>query len=287
MRSIERIAMHNIPDAAGLRNALSGRRVIVVGGAGDGIGTGITRAVARAGAAGVAVVGRTRSRLDEAIEDARAGGARGVPIVADVAKPPDVRRAVAEAVEALGGVDVVITVVGGYAAYAPWRALDETPDDEWDRVFMLNLGYVFRIVRDVIPHFLAQGGGSIVSIGSLAATMGTPRGAAYGASKAGLVNLAQTVAAEYGRRRIRMNVINVGMVATPVLAGLAADGLSVEQLPAGTPATPDEAGHLAVFLASPLSHFINGQAVNFDGGATARCRFHLPGTDASMACHCS
>ena len=124
---------------------------------------------------------------------------------------------VAGAVEKLGGLDVLVTVVGGQVAFVPAVKLHEMADEDWDTIYEVNLRYVARAVRAVLRVFLAQGGGgTIVSVGSVTGFMAAPKQAAYGVMKAGLLSLARTVAAEYARDGIRMNVAAAGAIATAV-----------------------------------------------------------------------
>jgi 3-oxoacyl-[acyl-carrier protein] reductase len=112
-------------------------------------------------------------------------------------------------------------------------------------------------------------GGSIVSVGSIAGgSTGAPTLAAYGAAKAGLASLARSVAAEYSREGIRMNVVACGPIATPVARAAHADA-APDWLPMGRGGSADEVADAAVFLASPLSSYISGQSLVLDGGATA------------------
>ena len=271
----------------GLPGALEGKRVLIVGGVGEGIGGGVTEAVGRSGASGVVVVSRNIARAQEAAARISCATCSAHGIAADICKADEITELVDSTVGLIGGIDATITVVGGYGLYASWGPLDCVADEDWDLIFDVNLRYVFRILKRVLKVYLAQGsGGSIVSIGSLAGNMGMPMAAAYGASKAGLMNLAKTVAAEYGRRGIRMNVINCGPVMTPAFESSMSHAVEFGSIPLGRAGTPEEVGNLAAFLASPLSDFVSGQALNCDGGMTARSIVHLGNTDVSMACHC-
>jgi 3-oxoacyl-[acyl-carrier protein] reductase len=273
---------------SGFPGLLHGKRVLIIGGGGDGIGGAITRAVGLAEAARVAIVSRTLNAAAASAARIKCDSCSTFALAADVLKADEVTSATRLAIDNLGGLDVLITVVGGYGLYVPWQSLESTPDEDWDLIFELNLKYVFRVLREALRAFTAQGtGGTVVSIGSIAAVMGTPMGAAYGASKAGLTSLARSVAAEYGRRGVRMNVINCGAIATPTMQLALKNGLTLEPVPIGRGGFPEEVGNLAVFLASGLAEYMNGQSLNFDGGATARSLFRLGNTDSSMACHCS
>lgn len=264
---------------------LTGKRVLIVGGGGDGIGRAITRAVGSAGAQGVVVTGRNLQRVTDAAEEIRGAGTDAFGIPGDVRNVEDIERVVAGTVQKLGGIDILITVVGGSNAYVPWQPLDETGDEHWDLIFDVNVRYVFRYVRAVLKIFLAQGtGGTIASVGSNVGVFGMPMAAAYGAAKAALMSFAKSVAAEYSRRGIRMNVVNSGTVVTDAVRNAIADPAAFfERVPMGRAGTPEEIAQVVLFFASPASAYMTGQTVNVDGGVTSRYPLKLPRTDTSMA----
>jgi 3-oxoacyl-[acyl-carrier protein] reductase len=246
---------------------LSGKNALVIGGGGGGIGRAITRALAAAGSA-VAVADIDRGRADEAAEEVAAVGARSVSLTGDVRSREDTERFVSDAARELGGLDVLVTVVGGQLAFVPAAPLHETTDQDWDLMFDVNLRYVARAVRAALRVFLAQGrGGTIVSVGSIAGYAGSPMQAAYGAAKAGLGSLARSVAAEYSRDGIRMNLVTCGPIATPVAR--AAQTGAAGWIPMGRPGEAAEVADAVVFLASPSSSYVTGQSLVIDGGATA------------------
>jgi 3-oxoacyl-[acyl-carrier protein] reductase len=260
--------------AAAFSRVLDGKRALVVGGGGGGIGRAISGRLAAAGSA-VAVADIDPARADEATAEAEAAGARSVALVGDVRLRGSAEAFVDQAADALGGLDVLVTVVGGQLAFVPAARVHETADEDWDLMFDLNLRYVAEAVRAALRVFLAQGtGGTIVSIGSIAGLAGSPRQAAYGAAKAGLANLARSVAVEYGRYGIRMNVVACGPIATPVAAAAQA-GATLDWIPLGRAGSAEEVADAAVFLASPLSSYISGQGLVVDGGATAAGPFPL------------
>jgi 3-oxoacyl-[acyl-carrier protein] reductase len=198
------------------RQLLSGKNALVIGGGGAGIGRAITRGLAAAGSA-VAVADVDGDRAEEAAAELAAAGATSLSLAGDVRSREDVEGFVGRAAQELGGLDILVTVVGGQLAFVPAAPLHETTDEDWDLMFELNLRYVARAVRAGVRVFLEQGrGGTIVSVGSITGHAGSPMQAAYGAAKAGLASLARSVAAEYSREGIRMNVVTCGPVATPV-----------------------------------------------------------------------
>jgi 3-oxoacyl-[acyl-carrier protein] reductase len=253
------------------RMDVHGKRALVIGGAGGGIGRDVTRALGYAGA-NVAVADLDAESAQAAAEELRALGATAVPVQVDVTQSDELERMVEEGVEGLGGLDVVVTVVGGQVAHVPSVLLHEMEDREWDTMYELNLRYVARTLRLVLPRLLEQGtGGSIISIGSVTGIMGAPRQAAYGVMKAGLASLARTVAAEYSAQGIRMNVVAAGAIATAV-ANRAESGW-VEEVPAGRYGTVDEVAAAVIYLASDDAAYLTGQQIVLDGGVSSRGPF--------------
>ena len=263
---------------------LDGRRVIVVGGGGAGNGRGIARGVAAAGAR-VVVIDVSEERAAESVADIVDAGGKAHALVGDVRVPAEAERVTSEAVDWLGGLDSLVTVVGGYSLFAEWKPLAEASDETWDLIMDLNLTYVFRFARAALRVFLAQGtGGSIVSIGSISGNVASPYGAAYGAAKAGLVNLAKSVSVEYGAQGIRMNVVSCGVIATEAQRLNYPDGGGLaDRIPAGRPGDPAEIAAAVVFLASPYASYISGQNLTADGSLTSRFPLPLPGVAPSIA----
>lgn len=252
----------------GSLKVLGGKNVLIIGGGGEGIGRAITRRLAAAGA-DIAIADVDRERAEEAAAEVAAAGTRAIGLTGDVRSRADLEGLVTGADRELGGLDVLVTVVGGHVAFAPPAPLHETTDEDWDLIFDLNLRYVPRVVRPALRAFLAQGrGGAIVSVGSIAGCMGSPMAAAYGAAKAGLASLARSVAAEYGRQGIRMNLVTCGVIATPVASAAQAD-TEFDWIPMRRRGESREVADATVFLASPLSSYITGQSLVIDGGVTA------------------
>ncbi|MGY0490562.1 SDR family NAD(P)-dependent oxidoreductase [Streptomyces sp. WG-D5] len=177
------------------------------------------------------------------------------------------------AAERLGGLDTLVTVVGGQVAFVPAVRLHEMKDEDWDTVYEVNLRYVVRAVRRALRLFLEQGtGGSIVSIGSVTGFMAAPQQAGYGAAKAGLHSLARTVAAEYAADGIRMNVVAGGAINTAVNQAESA-GAWVPEIPAGRYGASEEMAEAAVYLASDAARYVTGQQIVLDGGVSVRGPF--------------
>ncbi|TDD47350.1 SDR family oxidoreductase [Kribbella antibiotica] len=250
---------------------LSGKRALVIGGGGAGIGRAITNAFGVEGAA-VAVADLDPARSAEAAEQVRAAGGTAYPVSGDVRSLTDIEAMVASAVESLGGLDILITVVGGQVAFVPAVKLHEMADADWDTIYEVNLRYVARAVRTVLRVFLDQGtGGSIVSVGSVTGFMAAPDQAAYGVMKAGILSLARTVAAEYAANGIRMNVAAAGAIATAV--NTAPADVWVDEIPLGRYGRSEEVAAAVVHLASDAAAYTTGQQLVLDGGVSVRGPF--------------
>jgi 3-oxoacyl-[acyl-carrier protein] reductase len=251
---------------------LEHKRALILGGGGAGIGRGVTRAYAASGAS-IAVADVDPVRAEAAAAEVRETGSVGHALSGDVRSASQLDAMIDTAADRLGGLDILVTVVGGQVAFVPAVKLHEMSDEDWDTEYEFNLRYVSRAVRAVLRRFLAQGtGGTIVSIGSVTGFMAAPRQAAYGVAKAGIVSLARTVAAEYAADGIRMNVVAGGAIATSA-AGNPSVAEWVDEIPAGRYGGPDEIAAAAVYLAADESAYLTGQQIVLDGGVSTRGPF--------------
>jgi len=243
---------------------IDGRRLLVTGG-GSGLGRAIALGAAAEGAR-VVVAGRRAALLAEVA--ATAGGAGEViPVEADVTDPVQVGTLMRACVDRLGGLDGVVNAAGVHSIGAS-ADLDE---GELERVLGVNLVGAFRVTREAARVMFDAGGGSIVEVASLSGFGAFPGRLAYAVSKAAVVEMTRTLAAEWGRRGVRVNALVPGFVRTPIQESLIARGvLDVEALEARTPlgrrADPDDMVGPALFLLSDDSRFVTGHCLVVDGG---------------------
>jgi NAD(P)-dependent dehydrogenase (short-subunit alcohol dehydrogenase family) len=241
----------------------SGRTAIVTG-AGSGLGRAVAARIAAEGGS-VACLDLAAAAVQETARDI-GGGARAYQV--DVSDPTSVRTAVTAAAADLGRPSVVVTCAGiGKFANAA-----DMPFEDWSRIIGVNLTGTFLVVQAALPYLL-DGGGSITTIASNAGLQGVPYGAAYCASKGGVVQLTRSLAAEFLARGVRANCVAPGGIKTPLQRAF-------ELPPGGDPehlrrlmtplgrSKPEEVAALVAFIASDEGRYMSGAIVPFDGGLT-------------------
>jgi NAD(P)-dependent dehydrogenase (short-subunit alcohol dehydrogenase family) len=245
---------------------LKGKKALIVGG-GQGMGEASARFLAHAGC-DVALVDLELERADRVAGIVREIGTRAASIVGDVLDDLQIPRIVAEAEEKLGGLDRMVSIVGA----ATWGSLLETTADVWDQQMHLNLRYFFLIAKEVANVMVRRGtGGRIVGIASVDGQRASPMRGAYGAAKAGLISVVQTMAVEWAPHRISVNAIAPGHIVTPRLFDTPrrAEGYANSLLPMRRRGTIDDIGKAALFLLSDLAAYVNGTTLDVDGGLLA------------------
>jgi len=252
-----------------MTHSLSGRAALITG-ASQGLGLSIARAYVQAGAS-VMLCARDADLLGRARDEVAAlagSGQRVAAMRADVSAPEEVAALVSAALEALGGLQVLVNNAG---VYGPMGSIDEVDWSEWTRAMDININGSVLPLRAVLPHFKQQGYGKIVQLSGGGATNRLPRITAYAASKAAIVRLAESVALEVKEHRIDVNSIAPGALNTRMMDQLLAAGSDavgeafyarMRRMAAGG-ATPLEVGAaLAVYLGSAASDGITGRLLS-------------------------
>ena len=254
---------------------LAGRRAVVTG-AGSGIGRAVAIRLAAEGAS-VGVIDVRDGASTVVANIIGAAGGTAAATTADVGDEAAMQAAIAELAAGLGGIDTVVACAG--LAYP--GVTHETPLDAWETMLRVNLTGTFLTVKHALPHLLAAGGGSIVTIGSVASLVAAGQSAAYDASKGGVLQFTRALAVEYVDQGIRANCVCPGVVATDLGANTRAvtDQADVSgrrrppadrlDIPMSRRADPDEIAAAVSFLCSDEASFITGVALPVDGGFTA------------------
>lgn len=246
-------------------------RVALVTGAGTGIGAAVCRRLVAEGGR-VVLTGRREGPLREVAEPL---GDRALVAVGDAAVTGDARRVVQAAVDTFGGLDIVVANAGGHH---PGAAAD-TDDAAWRYSIHANLDSAFVTIRETLPHLIARRG-NVVVLSSIAGLFAGPGVVGYVTTKHALIGLTRSVARDYGRDGVRVNVVCPGWVRTAMAdeqmdelgARLTIDREAAyrrvtEDVPLGRPAEADEIANLVAFLASPEASAMTGSVVVADCGA--------------------
>jgi 2-deoxy-D-gluconate 3-dehydrogenase len=244
---------------------LKGRVAIVTGGNG-GIGLGMARGLAEAGAR-VVIAARNAGKSRAAVEDLTARGGEAVAVETDVANERAVARLFAATRERWARIDILVNNAGINVR----KPVHELSLDEWRRVLDTNLTSAFLCSKAAYPAFKAAGGGKIINIGSMMSLFGASFAPAYGSSKGGIVQLTKSMAVAWARDNIQVNAVLPGWIDTELTqnARQEVSGLHdsvLRRTPAGRWGGIDDMAGVAVFLASAASDFVTGAAIPVDGG---------------------
>jgi len=241
---------------------LDGKVALVTGGNG-GIGLGIARGLAQAGAR-VAIAGRNEDKNKEAL---KVLGAGAIAVAGDVNDEAAVKRMVAEAVKAFGGLDILVANAGINIRKAP----QDYASAEWHQIVDTNLTSVFQCCQAAYPEMKKRGGGKIVTIGSMTSIFGFDVGPVYAATKGAVVQLTKSLAAAWAKDNIQVNSILPGFIDTALTQNLRrnfpeAHERVVNRTPARRWGDPADLAGTAVFFCSRASDFVTGTALPVDGG---------------------
>jgi NAD(P)-dependent dehydrogenase (short-subunit alcohol dehydrogenase family) len=237
---------------------LEGMSALVTG-ATSGIGRAAAEQMARQGAE-VIVHGRDAARGSAVVDTITAEGGKARFLAVDLSDAAGAE----DLAEQAGGVDVLVNNAG-FSWFGPTADLDVAT---FDRLFAANVRAPYFLVAAVAPKMAARGSGSIISLASMAGQIGLAGAAAYGATKATLVSMTRSWAAEFSPAGVRVNTVVSGPVYTPIQSAEQSEAVGATTILA-RPAQPDEIASVIVFLASPKASYITGAIIAADGGRTA------------------
>lgn len=241
---------------------LQGRKALVTG-ASRGIGRAVAIALAEEGA-DVALLATSAELLGAVAEEVRGLGRKAVALPVDLRSSDAVKAAVEQAVDELGGLDIVVNNAGITADQLFLRHKDE----DWERVLDVNLTGAFRVTKSAARALLKSKAGRVINLTSVVGLTGNPGQASYCASKAGLIGFTKSLAKELASRGVTVNAIAPGFIETDMTAALTEDQRAAvaKQVPMGRFASPQEVAWLATFLASDRAAYITGEVLRVDGG---------------------
>jgi NAD(P)-dependent dehydrogenase (short-subunit alcohol dehydrogenase family) len=248
-------------------NRLEGKVAIVTGG-NAGIGEAVAKRFAEEGAA-VVITGRRQAELDRVMSGIRHNNGKGLAVTGSVTDELHVRDVMQRTLDSFGRIDILINNagIGDFG-----KRIHETEDATWATLLDVNLTGVFRMTRAVVPQMLKQGRGAIVNISSVASLVGIPGAPAYAASKGGVDALTRALAIDYAKDGIRCNIVNPGLIDTPMAAPLMANPDMLQPIlnhyALRRPGTSEEVANMVLYLASDEAGWVTGGTFTIDGGMT-------------------
>lgn len=247
-------------------------KVVLITGAGSGMGLEATLRFAKEGAK-VAACDVNLAAAQKAVDQAAAAGGKAVAIAMNVAKEAEVKAGVQAAVKAFGKLDAVYNNAGIFPSDD--HSVVDTEEKVWDLVYAVNVKGIAFVCKYAIPELLAAGGGSIINVASFVALVGcTVPQDAYTASKGAVIALTKSLAVQYGPKGIRSNAICPGPIETPLLTAWllkepAEKAKRLNRIPMGRFGRSEDIVNAALYLASDESRWTNGLAMVVDGGITS------------------
>ncbi|RWM74529.1 MULTISPECIES: glucose 1-dehydrogenase [Mesorhizobium] len=241
-------------------------KIAIVTGASKGIGAGIAKGLAAAGAAVVVNYASSREGADRVVAEIMDAGGRAVAVHGDVSQAADVRRLFDAAKSSFGAVDILVNNAGVFA-FEPLEAVTEA---EFHREFDTNVLGTILTIREAVNHFGAEGG-SVINISSVASLNPQPNSLVYAATKGAVDSITLSMSRELGARNIRVNAIAPGGVDTEGLQRIGIVGSEFEKqviamTPLGRFGQPDDIARIAVFLASDEASWLTGERITASGG---------------------
>lgn len=241
-------------------------KVAVVTGASKGIGAGIAKALASAGAAVVVNYASSKEGAERVVDEITQNGGKAIAVQGDVSKETDVQRLFAETSKAYGSLDVLVNNAGIYQ----FQPLESVTEQEFHREFNTNVLGLILATREAVKYFGPQGG-SVINVGSVASSVTPPNSVVYTATKGAVDAVTRVLAKELGPKKIRVNSINPGGVATEGTqdAGIVGSDFEkqmISQTPLGRFGQPEDIAPVAVFLASQASGWLTGEVLRASGG---------------------
>lgn len=247
---------------------LTGKVAIITGGNG-GLGLGIAKGLAKEGCA-VALVGRNQDKIDSAVAEMKALGAKAIGVQADVSSEDDVNRMVRETADQLGRVDILFN----NAAISWGIAPEKMTLEEWDKFIAIDLTSCFLCSKACYPEMIKAGGGKIINVGSAITKKGFGKLVHYAAAKGGMDHMTQSLARAWGKDNIQVNAVLPGLVHTEMMPCFGPNKIgplvdyAVKKSPVGRYGMPDDFEGISVLLSSEASSFITGSIIVADGGMT-------------------
>lgn len=245
-------------------------KVTLITGAGSGIGKAIALLFAKQGAK-VVLADINQPNLEAVEKEISGAGGKASIFAADISRAADVDLLLAYTIKTFGTLDILINNAGVMDSFTP---ADMVSDDLWKHIIGVNLDGPFYTCRGAIRLFLKKGEGRIINISSISGLFGGRAGAAYTASKHGLIGLTKSIGYQYANKGIRCNAIAPGGVNTNIIHGMEPNPFGYDRMIAGAgnmsqSAQPEAIAELSLYLANEPSGFINGAVMVADGGWTA------------------
>ena len=247
--------------------SLSGKIALITGGSGS-IGKSIAKKISEQGAE-IIISGRNSKKLDSTIKEL----GKGMSIVFDIKNQTDVKKGIEKIIEKFGRIDILVNNAGIHPKIKPLHEIEES---EWNNVIDINLNGQFRVTKEVIPHMIKNGGGSIINISSDAGLKAFEnyQADAYSAAKAALILLTKTWALEYAKKMIRVNCVCPGTIdsemARPFLDSDIKKEMANSEHPLGRIGKPEDVANAVFYFASEDSPWTTGSILVVDGGSSIK-----------------